>query len=109
MPEDDHSIYLADGTHLEGEEASTLHKRTWEIFEAACEYSRAQSDTISENLSLFDWVVQFLDQSEYSDIDKDRIRQVSRAWGGYVGESVETQSLKYMHLEEGMEGRKLMG
>lgn len=102
--EDYHSIYLSDGTHLQGEDARTLHKRTWDIFDAACEYSLSNSANIPEDLSLFDWVIQSLEQSDYSDVEKDRILQVSRAWGGYVGDSVETQSLKYMYLEDGMEG-----
>lgn len=105
--EDYHSIYLADGTHIQGQEARTLHKQVWDIFDAACEYSAANNNSISENLSLFDWVLQFLEQSKYSDVEKERIRQVSRAWGGYVGDSVEKQSLKHMYLEVGMEGGKL--
>ena len=102
--EDVHSIYLADGAHLQGHEARDLQKRVWDIFDAAAEYSRANSSSIPEHMSLFDWVVKSLNESTLSSEEKDRILQVSRAWGAYVGDSVETQSLKNFWLEGGMEG-----
>ena len=102
--EDVHSIYLTDGTHLKGEEARALHTQVWDIFDAASEYSRTNSSSIPSDMSLLDWVVKELNGSKLSSADKDRILQVSQAWGAYVGDPVDTQSLRNFWLEGGMEG-----
>ena len=106
--EDVHSIYLRNGTHLEGEEATQLHDQVWEIFDATSEYSRLHSSAIPADMSLLDWVVKTLDDdpsySAFTALQKERILQVSRTWGTYVGDSIETQSLRNLWLEDGMEG-----
>lgn len=106
--EDVHSVYLGDGTHLEGEEARQLHEQVWEIFDAASEYSRSDALDIPARMSLLDRVAKTLDDSTslFSEVQKERILQVSRTWGGYVGEPIETQSLRNLWLEDGMEGGK---
>lgn len=107
-PLGDESVGFFDdrGERFQGEEAALLEGIIWEIIGDGFEYSREKSATIAANVSLRDWIVEKLDEKIAEGVLSDRqkvvVLQIASIWGGYVGSSFETQSLKYFWLEEGI-------
>ncbi len=96
---DDEGKLLPDGNHLDEE--------LWAIITQAMEFSAKNSASIDPQKSLFDFFKQKVEEL-YPGSDHDHQRNVMTAvsdvWGVFVGSSVRTQSLKFLWLEESLDG-----
>jgi len=102
--EDIHSIFLGDGRYLSGEKAQRLYLRKEELFDQATAYSQENTNTIDPNVSLWDWYKQAVASQGLDHEEQDQLLQVGQDWGGYVGEAIETQSLRNLWMETSLPG-----
>ena len=108
LPEYVHSIFLKDGKHLQGEEALNLWTAAEDLVAKGVSFSCTNSANISEEISLWDWFSLHVERLDVDHQEKDRLLQVIYDWGGYTGESIETQSLKNLWMETNMPGGTAM-
>ena len=78
----------------------------WGIISDAFKYSN-ETSAISPNRSLKDFFAEEVSNKEMSKEDKKVLLQMAEIWGGFIGDHVEHQSLKYFFLEECIDGGKL--
>lgn len=108
LPEDVHAIFLKDGKRLQGEEALGLYTAVEDLISEGADFSRANTTSIPENLSFWEWFKERVEDLEIDNEQRDRMLQVVQDWGGFVGESIETQSFKNLWMEVSMPGDNLM-
>lgn len=97
---DEHGKVMEDGAELMAD--------VWGLITKAFAYSRDNSAAIDPNLSLFDFIRDGLDSLYEQSLDSARKRRqalmFSEFWGDYVGTKVQNQSLKFLWLEECIDG-----
>lgn len=103
-PELPPSIYDQSGHLLSQEEGQKCSELMWGIIEEAFEYSNKHSASIPQEQSLLDFFKLKLREKDLPESSRERILQVCRSWGDYIGGSIEKQSLKYFWLEETIDG-----
>ncbi|KAL8934893.1 MAG: hypothetical protein Q9216_005684, partial [Gyalolechia sp. 2 TL-2023] len=103
-PELPPSIYDQAGHLLSPEEGQKCSELMWGIIEEAFEYSNKHSASIPQEQSLLDFFKLKLEEKDLPQSTQERILQVCRSWGDYIGGSIEKQSLKYFWLEETIDG-----
>lgn len=84
--------------------ASELSEAVWGIIAKALRYSDEHSAEIDKCQSLMDY---FQDQVKEVTDDASMqalVLQQAQMWGGYVGDPIERQSLKFFFLEECIDG-----
>ena len=78
---------------------------TWDIVEEAIRYSRADGGaSIPPGLSLMDYFNKAIKARKYDEPTQEMILKMSHMWSNIVGEPIYQQSLRYMWLEECIEG-----
>ena len=81
----------------------------WGIIMQAFKHSRTNSTLIDPMESLHDFFKLKINE-KYPDAKQDRQRkltlQMAQLWGAFVGTSVTRQSLRFLWLEEGLDGGK---
>lgn len=97
------------GNLLPLEEADKYANVMWDIIQEAFKHSNASSAEINPKESLFDFFQQKVQEkipASETDFEKTRriVLQISELWGAFVGNRIETQSLKFFWLEECIEG-----
>ncbi|KAL8684927.1 MAG: hypothetical protein Q9224_006061, partial [Gallowayella concinna] len=107
VPEVPPSIYDQAGSLLSKEDGRYCSGLMWEIIEEAFKYSDKESSSIPQNQSLLDFFKLRLRDKEIPDALAERVLQVCRSWGDYIGGDIDRQSLKYFWLEETIDGGKL--
>lgn len=80
-----------------GEEISRI---VWGIVDDAFKYSSEDSAAIPPDQSLMDFFRTKVEAKKLDGYTSKLVLQYAQIWGDYVGEPAETQSLKYMWLEE---------
>ena len=105
-PELPPSIYDHSGQLLSQEESQKCSALMWGIIEEAFEFSNEHSITVPQDQSLLDFFEIELEEKDVPQSTRERILQVCRSWGDYVGGSIDRQSLKYFWLEETIDGGK---
>ncbi|KAL8993318.1 MAG: hypothetical protein Q9188_007359, partial [Gyalolechia gomerana] len=105
-PELPPSIYDQSGQLLSPEESQKCSAIMWGIIEEAFDYSNKHSASIPQEQSLLDFFKRKLKEKDLPPSTQERILQVCRSWGDYIGGSIESQSLKYFWLEETIDGGK---
>ena len=88
---------------MEESRSDKLSELVWGIIADAFEYSN-RTRNISPNRSLKDYFVEKLSNKNLSQDDKKTMLQMSEIWGGFIGGHVEHQSLRYLWLEECIDG-----
>ncbi|KAL8676331.1 MAG: hypothetical protein Q9186_007137, partial [Xanthomendoza sp. 1 TL-2023] len=104
VPEVPPSIYDQAGNLLSKEDGRYCSGLMWEIIEEAFKYSDKESSSIPQNQSLLDFFKLRLREKEIPDALAERVLQVCRSWGDYIGGDIDRQSLKYFWLEETIDG-----
>ena len=94
------------GQVIKRSKSNELSELMWGIIADAFKYSNGSPD-ISPNKSLRDFFVEQLAEKDLSSANKKLLLQMSELWGGFVGDHVEHQSLKYFWLEECIDGGEL--
>lgn len=97
------SIFDTDGSYLEPTLAEKLYGEVWEILDEASEYSRALYSDVPPEASLKTFVDARLKQRCS---DESLLASIFEMWGAFMGADYETQSLKNLWLDEGIEGGK---
>ncbi|KAL9600195.1 MAG: hypothetical protein Q9219_003338 [cf. Caloplaca sp. 3 TL-2023] len=103
-PELPPSVYDPSGQLLSPKESQECSELMWGIIEEAFEYSNKNSASIPQDQSLLDFFKLKLKEKHVPQKTQERLLQVCRSWGDYVGGSIERQSLKYFWLEETVDG-----
>jgi hypothetical protein len=104
LEEDTHSIFLKDGTYLQGNEARDLWLLTESLLDKAIAHSQTNVSDIDPNDSLWDWFKDEVIAQGFTADQQDRVLQVVQEWGGFVGEDIRSQSLKNLWLETSLPG-----
>lgn len=72
----------------------------------AFQYSDENFDQIEESLSLLDYLKEQIPLLESDPQKQALLMDLAYSWGGYTGECIDKQSLKFMFLEECISGGK---
>lgn len=97
-------MYDERGDLLDEKKASKHGDAVWGIIGDAFKYSHQESASIPQGLSLMDYFRSSLEEKELGDESSTLILQMARIWGDFVGDPIEKQSLKYLWLEECIDG-----
>ncbi|KAK3327107.1 hypothetical protein B0T19DRAFT_152707 [Cercophora scortea] len=105
-------VFNEDGDFLTLAESTYYFTTAWNIFGDAFEYSSKNSSGIAPGKSLMDFFRDDIDKAipeTEEDYEKKRhiVLQLAHLWGAIVGGSVDRQSLKFLWLEESIEGENL--
>lgn len=103
-PEGHNLLFSRDGQLVSEDVASKISEFMWTTIGEAFEYSNAHGDTIPPERSLFDYFQEKLEQTQFSQTEKQMCLDSCRLWGAYVGDPIERQSLKFFRLEECVDG-----
>ena len=107
------NVYTEQGELLDRAEATMISSAFWGVIDDAFEHSREHTETISPDESLLDFfksrlgeqVVPLPDgKGRLSAEQKHQVLQLAEMWGGFIGDPISRQSLKYFWLEETIEG-----
>jgi len=91
------------------EDGQALSAVMWEFIEEAFVFSRDNTDTIKSEANLYDWFKMKVDEKYPGDEEFEKkkiLMQMIHFWGAFVASNVETQSLKFLWMEEVIEGGK---
>ena len=94
------SVYDELGQLLSDERGIEITELVWKIIGDAFEYSNEETVSIPPDMSLMDFVKAKIKDWKLDEVTSKLVQQMAHRWGDYVGESIETQSLKYCWLEE---------
>ncbi|KIW62426.1 hypothetical protein PV04_10600 [Phialophora macrospora] len=107
-PEERQALFDAEGVKRADSEAVDLSAKMWELVVDAFKYSDENSARIDPQESLFEHFRARVDQEEGLDQrQRDDLLREAQMWGPFVGDAVETQSLKFFFLEECIEGENV--
>ena len=76
----------------------------WAIIDDAFQYSRDKSTLIPQDQSLFDYFQTKLKEKDLEPTILETVLQMARIWGDFIGDPIQKQSLKYLWLEECIDG-----
>ncbi|KAJ5174491.1 uncharacterized protein N7482_000368 [Penicillium canariense] len=93
-----------DGNLIDEETAAKAAEFMWATIEEAFQYSNQHGDTIPPERSLYDFFQEKLEQTQFSQEEKQICLDSCKFWGTYVGDPIERQSLKFFYLEECIDG-----
>ncbi|KIW03549.1 uncharacterized protein PV09_05310 [Verruconis gallopava] len=108
-----------DGTEIPEELAGENAEMLWSLIGEAFKYSNACSAQINEKTSLMDYIRDHVDeklvsQMMLSNADAEEMKhrkglvlKLAEMWGGFIGATTSTQSLRFLWLEECLEGENL--
>jgi monoamine oxidase len=99
------------GHYVRDEETAEYNEIMWMIIGEAFKHSNEEGASIPVSQSLYDFFISRLKEhlpATEKDNEKKRkiLLQMSKMWGGFVGSTIEKQSLKFFWLEETIEGGK---
>ena len=97
-------VYDALGKSIDANVASKHSAIAWELIDQAMKYSEAESASISPEVSLADFLRGSLGLRGYAPEEARLILGLADMWSNIVGEPMEKQSLKYLWLEQCIEG-----
>ena len=100
-------IYGANGAKIDSDKAMEHSAIAWAIVDEAIRYSRADKGaSIPPEKSLVDYFEGAIQARGYSDDKALLVKDLADMWSNIVGEPIHKQSLRYMWLEECIEGGK---
>ena len=93
-------IFSKDGKPLDDNMATKLSEFMWMTIDDAFEYSNKYKDSIPSDRSLFDFFLEKIEQTDFSQAEKEACIETCQLWGAYVGDPINRQSLRFFCLEE---------
>ena len=99
-------VYDSNGVLMNDQKVLHNFKAFWEILSDAFRQSSENYKTIKPDLSLKDY---FRDRLQASALDEELqniVLELAETWGAFVGDPIERQSLKWVWLEECLDGGK---
>ena len=101
------NVYDSKGVLMNSQEVLNGFEVFWEIVEDAFKYSNENCEGIASNLSLKDFFQERLESSLLDEKVQNTILQLAEMWGGFIGDLFERQSLKWVWLEECLDGGRI--
>ena len=98
------SFYDESGNEIDHEIGREHSRLSWDIVTEAIKHSEEYGAMIPPEKSLMDFYKITLEKKDLSESSKKLILGMARMWGNIVGEPIEMQSLRFMWLEECIEG-----
>lgn len=105
-PSENTNAYGSNGLLIDSQKVSEGFEIFWDIVTEAFKYSNENCADIPSQTSLIDFIRKRLAEREKDDESRDFILELAEMWGGFVGDSVRKQSLKWFWLEECLDGGK---
>ncbi|KAJ5163656.1 uncharacterized protein N7500_005486 [Penicillium coprophilum] len=99
-----HISYSRDGHPINDEVSAKVQDFVWTTIAEAFKYSNQHGESIPVERSLFDFFCDRVQDTAFSDEEKQLCLDACRLWGTYVGDQVDKQSLKFFRLEECVDG-----
>ncbi|KAJ5103397.1 hypothetical protein N7532_003926 [Penicillium argentinense] len=103
-PEGRNISISCDGQLVDEQLTTKAAEFIWTTIEKAFEYSNHHGDSIPVERSLFDFIQEHVQKTNFSDKEKKLCLDSCKLWGAYVGDPIERQSLKFFRLEECIDG-----
>lgn len=99
------NIAISRDGHLLDEALTTkMSEFMWTTIEQAFEYSNSNGKNIPPERSLFDFFQEKIEQTDFSNEERQLCLDACQLWGAYVGDPIQKQSLKFFCLEECIDG-----
>ncbi|ETI20288.1 hypothetical protein G647_08322 [Cladophialophora carrionii CBS 160.54] len=108
--EERQALFDTEGTRRPDSEAVDLSAKIWDLVVDAFKYSDENSARIDPAVSLFEYFRAKIDDDCDEGLDRrkrDDLLREAQMWGPFVGDAIETQSLKFFFLEECIEGENV--
>jgi hypothetical protein len=105
-PEGTNMLASRDGDFLPEEIGNKVSEYVWTTIGEAFEYSNAHQDSIPPEKSLYDFFLEKVQQTNFSEEEKKYCLDACKLWGAFVGDKIDRQSLKFFSLEECIDGSK---
>lgn len=80
------------------------NEQMWSVIDDAFRYSKEQSASIPQDRSLYDFFQTKLKEKSLDQASSEIVLQMARIWGDFIGDPIEKQSLKYLWLEDCIDG-----
>lgn len=93
-------VFSKDGKLLDEKLTDKLSDFVWTSIHEAFLYSNRHKDAIPPDRSLFDFLLEKIEGTDFSRAEKDACVEACKLWGAYVGDPVDRQSLRFFYLEE---------
>lgn len=93
-------VFSKDGKLLDEKMTDKVSDFVWTTIQSAFVYSNKHKDAIPPDRSLFDFLLEKIEGTDFSPAEKDASVEACKVWGAYVGDPVQRQSLKFFFLEE---------
>ncbi|KAL8669192.1 MAG: hypothetical protein Q9168_006204, partial [Polycauliona sp. 1 TL-2023] len=104
VPEIPPSVYDQSGSLLSVEDGQKCSELMWTIIEEGFKYSNQGAESIPQDQSLLDFFKVKVKEKNIPQVTADWVLEYCRSWGDYVGGHIDRQSLKYLWLEETLDG-----
>ncbi|KAL8854172.1 MAG: hypothetical protein Q9221_001095 [Calogaya cf. arnoldii] len=105
---DVHSICDSNGVWLSADTARSLYKDVWEILELAMHKSETEAEFLPDSAKMMDFYREELNrrclEAEEPETCRNLMLQIVEMWGAFMGNECETQGLKNLYLDAGLEG-----
>ena len=103
-----HSICDSRGVWLSSNTARRYYEEVWEILEMAIDKSRKETASLPDSAKMMDFFRQEVErrrsQAKQPEDYESLMVQIVEMWGAFMGSECETQGLKNMSLDAGLEG-----
>jgi len=106
LAEEEPLVYDQHGSLTDQQRTTQLFDLIWSIISEAFKVSNERCSTIPSSTSLKDFLAEKLVQQELNLDEQTLVLQLAEMWGSYTGDPLEAQSLRYMWLEECLDGGK---
>ncbi|MCJ1475985.1 hypothetical protein MMC13_004649 [Lambiella insularis] len=100
-------VYDSSGVLMDSQKVLDGFAVVWDILADAFQYSNDNCETIPSNLSLKDFFHERLSASLLDEEAQNVVLELAEMWGGFIGDPFERQSLKWVWLEECLDGDNL--
>lgn len=105
-PGEDTRVYDSNGMPMNDERALDGSTTLWRILGDAFKKSNENCSTIEPNITLKDYLKERLLASTFDEGLQHDVLELAETWGAYNGDPFEQQSLKWVWLEECLDGGK---
>ena len=99
-------VYDSSGVLIDSQKVLDGFAVVWDILADAFKYSNENCKNIASNLSLKDFFRERLLASPLDEEAQKFVLELAEMWGGFIGDPFERQSLKWVWLEECLDGGK---
>ncbi|KAI4218736.1 MAG: hypothetical protein L6R36_008781 [Xanthoria steineri] len=106
-----HSICASNGVWLTAATARHHYAKVWEILEVAMDKSEKEAHLLPDSAKMMDFFREELDkrcqEAKEPEIHRNLMMQIVEMWGAFMGSECETQGMKNLYLDAGLEGDNL--